>query len=240
MKTIWNILSFLAVVHLLALVMFVAWLWHSDRLDGERVQQVREMFSMTIPKAQVAAKQAQVRAEAELDQQREKAFHDDPPFSSAATIELSSQITRHTDQEIRRLENAKKKRLAELADAQRAFEEREAESKARVEAWEKTAAADRKRSEDEQFAKAVRLLESQQPKQAKAIIVELVSTGKMDQAVAYINAMDERKSRKLLGAFKSPVEQKLATQLLEQLSTFGRPADGSDDAGNADTAPNSQ
>ena len=238
MKTIWNILSFLAVVHLLALAMFVAWLWHSDRLDGDRVQQVREMFSMTIPNARIAVKQAQVRTEAELEQRRDQAFGEDPPFSSAATIEIGSQVTRHTDQEIRRLEDSKKRQLAQLAEAQRVSEEREAESKARVEAWEKAVAADKKRQEDEQFAKAVRLLESQQPKQSKMIIVELVGTGKMDQAVAYINAMDDRKRAKLLGAFKTPVEQKLATELLEQLRTFGQPADGPDDASNANTAPN--
>ena len=238
MKTVWNILSFLAVVHLLALAMFVAWLWHSDRLDGDRVQQVREMFSMTIPNARIAVKQAQVRTEAELEQRRDQAFGEDPPFSSAATIKIGSQVTRHTDQEIRRLEDSKKRQLAQLAEAQRVSEEREAESKARVEAWEKAVAADKKRQEDEQFAKAVKLLESQQPKQGKMIIVELVGTGKMDQAVAYINAMDDRKRGKLLGAFKTPVEQKLATELLEQLRTFGQPADGPDDASNADTAPN--
>ena len=238
MKTVWNILSFLAVVHLLALAMFVAWLWHSDRLDGDRVQQVREMFSMTIPNARIAVKQAQVRTEAELEQRRDQAFGEDPPFSSAAAIEIGSQVTRHTDQEIRRLEDSKKRQLAQLAEAQRVSEEREAESKARVEAWEKAVAADKKRQEDEQFAKAVKLLESQQPKQGKMIIVELVGTGKMDQAVAYINAMDDRKRGKLLGAFKTPVEQKLATELLEQLRTFGQPADGPDDASNADTAPN--
>lgn len=238
MKTVWNILSFLAVVHLLALAMFVAWLWHSDRLDGDRVQQVREMFSMTIPNARIAVKQAQVRTEAELEQRRDQAFGEDPPFSSAATIEIGSQVTRHTDQEIRRLEDSKKRQLAQLAEAQRVSEEREAESKARVEAWEKAVAADKKRQEDEQFAKAVKLLESQQPKQGKMIIVELVGTGKMDQAVAYINAMDDRKRGKLLGAFKTPIEQKLATELLEQLRTFGQPADGPDDASNANTAPN--
>ncbi len=70
--------------------------------------------------------------------------------------------------------------------------------------------------------------------------MELVGTGKMDQAVAYINAMDDRKRGKLLGAFKTPVEQKLATELLEQLRTFGQPANGPDDASNADTAPNPQ
>ena len=237
MKTIWNILSFLAIVHLLALGMFVAWLWHSDRLDGDRVQQVREMFSMTIPNARIVAKQEESRAEAELEQRRDQAFGEDPPFSSAATIEIGSQVTRHTDQEIRRLEDAKKRQLAQLAEAQRASEEREAESKVRVEAWEEAVAADKKRQEDEQFAKAVKLLESLQPKQGKTIIVELVGADKLDQAVAYINAMDDRKRGKLLGAFKTPVEQKLATELLEQLRTFGQPAEGPDDASNADTSP---
>ena len=240
MKTIWNILSFLAIVHLLALGMFVVWLWHSDRLDGERVQQVREMFSMTIPDAQVAARQAKVQAKADLEQQRDQASAEDPPFSSAALIAIGSQVTRHTDQEIRRLEDATKRQLAQMADARRAFEEREAEAKANVQAWEATAAADKKRQEDAQFAKAVEMLESQQPKQSKAMIVELVGAGKMDQAVAYINAMDERKGQKLLGAFKSPVEQKLVTELLEQIRTFGQPADGPGDTSDADTAPNTK
>ncbi len=237
MKKIWNILSFLAVVHLLALTMFVAWLWQSDRLDGERVQQVRSMFSMTIPEAQVAAGRSQVQADAEVAELRDKARGDDPPFSSAATIELSSQVTRHTDQEIRRLEDAKLAMQTQAAEIERAAEEREAESKSRVEAWEATIAAEKMRQEDEQFGKAVKLLESQQPKQAKTMIVELVRIGKMDQAVAYINAMDDRKRGKLLGAFKSPVEQRLATELLEQLRTFGQPADASDDASNANATP---
>jgi hypothetical protein len=240
MKTIWNIVSFLAVVHLLALATFAVWLWHSDRLDGARVQQVRELFSMTIPEAQVAAKRAQTQVKAELEERKEMAFRADPPFSSAAAIEIGSQVTRHTEQEIRRLEDAKQRRLAQLAESQRLFEEEEAASKARVELWEKTAAAEWKRQEDEQFAKAVKLLESQQPKQSKAMIVELVGAGKMDQAVAYINAMDERKSKKLIGAFKTPIEQKLATELLEQLRTFGLPADDPDDAGNADASPDTE
>ena len=37
MKTLWNIVSFMAVVHLLALLMFVGWLWRTERLDRGRV-----------------------------------------------------------------------------------------------------------------------------------------------------------------------------------------------------------
>ncbi len=238
MKTIWSIVSFLAVVHMLALATFAVWLWHSDRLDGARVQQVRELFSMTIPEAQVAAKRAETQVKAELAERKELAFRADPPFSSAAAIELGSQVTRHTDQEIRRLEDAKQRRLAQLAESQRLFEEQEAASKARVERWEETAAAEVSRKTDEQVAKTVKLLESLPPKQAKQKIVELASTGKTDQAVAYLNAMKPRLAAKVLGAFKTAAENKLATDLLEQLRTFGLPADGPDDAGNADAAPN--
>ena len=40
MRFLWNIVSFLAVVHLLALLMFVGWLWRTDRLDSQRVRAV--------------------------------------------------------------------------------------------------------------------------------------------------------------------------------------------------------
>jgi len=240
MKTIWSIVSFLAVVNLLALATFAAWLWHSDRLDGERVQQVRELFSMTIPEAQAAAKRAETQVKAELAERTELAFRADPPFSSAAAIELGSQVTRHTDQEIRRLEDAKQRGLAQLAESQRLVAEQEAASKARIERWEKTVAAEVSRKADEQFAKTVKLLESLPPKQAKQTIVELLSTDKADQAVAYLNAMKPRLAAKVLGAFKTTAENKLATDLLEQLRTFGLPADGSDDAGNANASPDTE
>ena len=55
MKTLWNIVSFLAVVHLLAVVMFVGWLWKSGRLDEARVGELREMLAMTIPEVEAAA-----------------------------------------------------------------------------------------------------------------------------------------------------------------------------------------
>ena len=48
MKSIWTITSFFAIVHLLALMLFIGWLWRSDRLDMGRVQQLRELLAPTI------------------------------------------------------------------------------------------------------------------------------------------------------------------------------------------------
>ena len=55
MRTLWNVISFLAVVHLLALLIVVGWLWQSGRITKERVQQTRELFALTESEAQVVA-----------------------------------------------------------------------------------------------------------------------------------------------------------------------------------------
>ena len=52
--------------------------------------------------------------------------------------------------------------------------------------------------------------------------------------------MKPRLAAKVLGAFKTTAENKLATDLLEQLRTFGLPADDPDDAGNANASPDTE
>jgi len=77
MKTIWSIVSALAVGHLLALAGFGGWLVATERLDIERVRAIREMVQETIPEQQAredteleaaetaaeAARQAEAEAE---------------------------------------------------------------------------------------------------------------------------------------------------------------------------------
>lgn len=70
---------------------------------------------------------------------------------------------------------------------------------------------------DEQFRKAVKLLENVPAKQAKEWILELVRSGEPDQAVSYLDAMSSFKATGLLKAFKGEEEQKVATDLLERL-----------------------
>ena len=76
-------MSFLAVVHLLALLMFAGWLWHTDRLDGQRLGQLRSLFAPTIAEAQTAAEQASLDAEARRQQQEEQVRRQDPPLPAA-------------------------------------------------------------------------------------------------------------------------------------------------------------
>ena len=46
-KSLWIIISTLAIANLLALIGFGAWLHTSDRLDGERLERVRRIFAET-------------------------------------------------------------------------------------------------------------------------------------------------------------------------------------------------
>jgi hypothetical protein len=50
MKTLWNIFSFLAVVHLLALTMVIVWLWKSQRLTADRIHGFAKCLPCPSPK----------------------------------------------------------------------------------------------------------------------------------------------------------------------------------------------
>ena len=72
-------------------------------------------------------------------------------------------------------------------------------------------------------------------RQAKGKLIELVNTGRKDQAVAYLDAMNLRNAGKVLAEFKTAEENKLATELLERIRTLGQtsrqpsvPTDSSD------------
>ena len=58
MKSLWSTVSFLSVVHLLALLMFIGWLAQSDRLSMDRLHQLRDMFEPTVTDAESAAEAA--------------------------------------------------------------------------------------------------------------------------------------------------------------------------------------
>lgn len=241
MKTLWNIVSFLAVVHLLALAMFLAWLWKSERLDGRRIHQLREMLAMTIPQADaIAAGEAQ---DAALLQQRQATavLRQNPGLPSAERVRNITSARQTRQRSSRRIDDVKAQLSRQLAqDGAQIMEQRLALETDRL-AIDGGIADEQQRMRGTQFTKAVKLLESLQPKQAKQQIIELVMTGKKDEAVAYLDAMNQRAAGKILGEFKTVPENALATELLELIRTLGRPdgqAGAGMDSSNADGSAN--
>jgi hypothetical protein len=221
MKSMWNVVSFLAVVNLLALTIVGIWLWKSHRLDGARLADIRELLAVPVH----AAQGEHTQSLREIEQQRlleaEQMRKDRPPTDSASQIQRTILIATQEDQARRRLADERRTLLDELALATANVDEERAQFEREREAWDNAVRGDRTQKSDEQFMQAVRQYEQAPPKQGKRMIMELVMMGQVEQAVAYLDAMNARAAGKILKEFKTDEEIKLATELLEKLRTFG-------------------
>lgn len=221
MRTLWNILSFLAVVNLLALVAFIGWLWQSDRLSPERIEQIRAMLSLTVAEQQQQALKAEQAAQAERAEQREQARRTDPPLPAAHQVAAVNLVREQQQRAIARLEDERNLMMAQIDRIRREYDDAQRQFEQQKQKWYDSIAAEQRRREDEQFQQALRLYESIPPKQAQAMLSALVAGGEMNQAVAYFDAMNARAAAKIIREFKTAPETELAKDLLEALRTFG-------------------
>ncbi len=234
MRSAWNAVSFLAIVNLLALSLFVSWLWGSQRLDGQRLAALRELFAQTIPQEREAAAEDARAEEARRRWQAQQGGAANPALSSADSMRASGEMQEQADRISTRLSDEAALLLEQLELRERELDRREAAFTARASAWEKARKDEEYRRTDEQFAQAVGQLERLKPKQAKAMIVQLVNDGKLQEALAYLDAMNERAAAKIFGQFNTDQDRRLATELLEGLRTLGLAGGVTPELSNAD------
>jgi len=221
MNSFLKLVIVLAIAHLLAALGFVAWLFASGRVDGERLTRVREIFSTTIAEEKRArgeeeSKAAAVAADADLVRRLREL-----PLASAERTDTDSRAGDRIELGLRTFEDKTRRLRDELRKDGESLDQRIQSFEKRKSDWEKSIAADKQRVTDEQFRKAVKNLESLPPKQAREVVLELVRTSRMDTAVAYLDAMSSAKASNLLKSFKSEEETKVATELLERLRMLG-------------------
>jgi len=221
MKKLWNMVSFIAVVNLVALVMFGGWLWRSDRLNVDRIRAVRDMVAITISAETAAAAEVEADGEQQRRAADEAASIADPALPSGAQIRQASLREDRSAQALRRVQDSAGQRLDELQRRSDRLDAREEELLARQAAWEQALAEQADVDVESQFQRTVALYEALAGPQAKRMLVELVSQGRADQAVAYLDAMSRRAASKTLKALKTEEENKLATELLERIRTLG-------------------
>jgi len=233
MKSLWSVVSFLAVVHLLALLGFLGWMYGSDRLSLERVRTVRELFAMTITDEKIQ-KEDQERMTEETQERDSSMFQ----MSSTRQIELLTDVQRQELLATQRMkdESEMHARQFSLLNQKIASEREEFEEERRR--WEEATGADRERKTNEQFTQTVIQYESLPAKQGKQVLIELINSGNREQAVAYLDAMKPRATSKILKEFKSPEEIILAAELLEDLRIFGLGTVDSQESRNADVLAN--
>ncbi|MEM9083264.1 MAG: hypothetical protein AAGB34_06675, partial [Planctomycetota bacterium] len=89
------------------------------------------------------------------------------------------------------------------------------------------------REDDEQFAKSVAMYETIKSNQSAAMMMDLVAQGKIDEVVAYLDAMKPRSAAKVISEVQKE-ETQLAAELVERLKVYGLIPSTDEELTNAD------
>jgi chemotaxis protein histidine kinase CheA len=220
MKSLGLIVATVAIANLLAIAGFVGWLAASNRLNMDRLRQVRAVLAPTIAEeeiAKAAEAEAEKKAAAEAAERAKMAI---PPESAAERIEQN-----RTDRDLREDQAARQRKELDdlrrrlLADRSKLDEDRSA-FETEVKAFREQRAAEEKVRSSEQFKQALATLEAQKAKDAQQVLKALLDKQQESQAVEYLAAMGERPRGKILAEFIKE-DATLAARLLERLRARG-------------------
>lgn len=217
MRTVWTIVSVLAVAHLLALAAFSGWLVADGRINGDRLERVREMLGERVideqarleaEASELAAAEASAAAAARLK---------GVPIPASALIEEDLAATAYVAQvglrQTRAIEDLRRSLWRERDDLDREWQRLRTEQATFGEYLKRLSET----TGTEQFKKAISTLEGQRAADAAAWLNSLLGEGKLDDVVSYLNEMDERARNKVFAEF----DPALAADLLERLRTRG-------------------
>lgn len=177
MKTLWTVVAVLAVANMVALLGFVGWLKASDRLDVERVKQVREMFSRTVTADRAALAAEAARVDEERKKAEEEAKASRPPLTAAERLAAVIQATELDEQRVERLRREiqdLQKRIvdgeAKLAADRRTFEQER-------DAFLASSRREREQAADAQFQKTLGVIQSLKPAEAARVLASMLAPG---------------------------------------------------------------
>lgn len=224
MKMLWNVIAIFIIMNLLVAVGFVGLKYSQGYINSDRIDQVKELFSLTVEE-QAAAEDKRMAIEEQAEQQKlqlaylESISNGPVPMRERLAQEVQADETAQAKlqffndqnkalrEEMARFKDDHARRVTDLAKERGEFED-----------WVKQTA---EQTKDANFLQVVSLYEKQAPKQTKQAFQSLMQNGEIDQVVEYLAAMSGRKAGAVLGQFKTPAEVIEAAGLLEKLRTRG-------------------
>lgn len=220
MKSLWTIVSVLALANLLTIVGFVGWLGSTGRLNKDRADAVRAIFSKTVAEEAAIKADADASASAKAKEEAAAVKMALPPVPAADKIretrdnaELSLQSHQRLESDIRSLQTF----LVRENERLQAWEKELQQKQAAFEAEQKKV---RDTSGSDQFKKAMATLAGVKPKEVQSILAELLAQKKQDEVISYLDAMEERTRSRVLAEFNK-TDPRVAADLLERLRTRG-------------------
>lgn len=220
MRSIWIIISTLAIAHLLALLGFVGWLGSTGRLSGNRVERVRTLFASTVEREDAEAAERARQEEEARAAEAARAAELIPPLTAERKLAAASEEERSSELLGRRFMRDTMNLVNTLTKDREALEQERAAFAREVEAFNQMRRRIAEEEGSEQFQKAVALYQSLKPDQARSMLASLIAQGQTDQVVAYLDALPARNSSRVLAAFQAD-EPALAADLLERLRKRG-------------------
>jgi len=228
MKTIWRVVSVMAIANLLALVGFGGWLQFSDRFDMARVREVRLVFTET-----VTDERARVERE-EKDRVEEQRLADlaaleaagGEPINAETRIRMQDELEEEGTAKLARMQREMTVLRRMLAEEQQRLDVDISSLKAERDAFNAERDRIRQIEGDGQFKIAVGAFSEIKSSTAKEMLKEIMSGTTVDgndgmsQVVSYLNAMDDDVRAKIIEEFAKEGPA-LAANLLERLRTYG-------------------
>lgn len=225
MRIIVTTLMLLLVVHLLAALGFVGWLYQSERLDAERVQRVVEIFELTIDQEQRQQAEAD-RLEEQTRRQAEQLARLEAVSDGPRTLQDQLALARETDevaqQRLERLQRETNDLRRQIVRAQEQIARERQELEAQRQAFEAALEREQRLREDDDFRQAVQMYEQLRPAQVKQMFQHLMDRGQTQQVVDYLAAMQLRRAGRVVQEFRdddNEIEQ--AAELIERLRQRG-------------------
>ena len=222
MRTLWNILAFVAVVNLLALCFGAGWLWYSGRMDETRMHAVRELFRLPLAEVEAIRLQSEQDQQAQLDMDVESRRWSQVPATSLSAIEagerwqdlerlIQERLEGEADALASGIEEQLARRTAELDDRERLVTQREEAVAVRVQA-----------AQDEDFQMMVASLAELDEDEALSILMGWVQKGDRALVVSVLASIDEDKRTDLIAEMVKQQQSELAGNLLIELRDRGQ------------------
>lgn len=221
MKTIWTAVSIIAIAHILAFLGFVGYLAGTGRIDRDRIDQVKAIFTPTIAAQQQTEADAKAKAEqARIEAEKKARLDIANPGVEARTNEFQT-ISQMTQEKIDRA-NRDLQSMQQFIDTKLAdVEKREKDLDAREQAFKNEVNRVKKLQSDEQFQKTVTLMAAMKPQDLKSKLDVYLTENKTDLVVDILDALPSRNASKLLGLYQSQSDNVVAANLLLRLKDRG-------------------
>jgi hypothetical protein len=219
-RTIISGLAIVALFNMVVLGGLAVWLRATDRLDGARIREVRELFAETAAERDARRQDnlAAVDRQREADERRAREAMAPLPAAEVLAIRLEN-----NQADLARLD-AIRREVQILQDTlrreRRALDEERVTLRREREEFERARRIIIETEGSTQFRKTLATYEALKPERARAAFGHLIANGEIDQVVAYLNSMQERTRTRIVDEFLRD-QPAVATDLLERLRLRG-------------------